>query len=255
MTAVVQAWAGDRPRFVDRCLETVRGWAALQGFDYRFETDALLAEVPESYRQRVSGLVLPMTVFGRLLLVKRVLESGYDRAVWCDADVVIFDPADLKLHGTRDYALTREIWTETDRSGAVRHVVNVTGCFMVFERENSFLAFALHALAQRAERTPITEPRANLTQMLSELDEVAPLHTVREIGMMSPLLMGEIVRGTERHLAGYMEAVGVELCGINLSTAFHNLVHEGVHMTDEVYEHVIERSLTTGGEVFNRHLR
>jgi hypothetical protein len=66
---VVQAWAGDRPRIIDICLNTVRGWAALQGFDYRFETDALLTDVPESYRRQVSGLIMPMTNFGRLLLL------------------------------------------------------------------------------------------------------------------------------------------------------------------------------------------
>jgi hypothetical protein len=253
-TVVVQAWAGDRPRFIDSCLGTVRDWAALQGFDYRFETDALLADVPESYRRRVSNLVLPMAVFGRLLLLRQVLRSGCDRVIWCDADVVIFDPADLHMRGTGDYALTYEVWTETDPAGRVRHAPNITGCFMMFERENPFLDFALHALAQRAERTPITEPRASFTYMLTELGEVVPLRTVREVGMVSPLLMGEIARATPRHLAGYMETVGVPLCGVNLCTAFHNLVYEGVHMTDAIYERVIERCLTTGGEVFNRHL-
>jgi len=253
-TIVVQAWTGDRPSFIDRCLETVSAWAECQGFDYGFETDALLREVPDSYRRHVSGLTMPMTNFGRLLLLRDRLRTGYDRAIWCDADVVIFDRERLHLRDVRDYALTREVWTGIDATGAVRHSVNVTGCLMVFERANSFLDFALHALARRAERTLITEPRGSFTRMLTDLDDIVPLQTVTEVGMLSPLLLDEIVRGAPTHLSGYMKTVGSRLCGVNLSAAFHNLEHEGVLVTDAVYAAVIDRCLATRGAIFNRYV-
>jgi hypothetical protein len=253
-TLVIQAWTGDRPRFIDRCLETARAWSDLHGFEYRFETDALLADVPDSYRRAVSGLVMPMTNYGRLLLLRRALQSGYDRAVWCDADVVIFDPAALHLHDVHDYALTREVWTDIDKAGTVRHDVNVAGCLMVFERTSPVLDFVLHALAQRAEQSPITEPRGSFTRMLTDLNKVVPLRTVRHVGMLSPLLLRELVRGTTRHVPGHMQTVGAPLCGVNLSAAFLDVVHRGLHTTESVYEDVIRRSLAGHGEVFNRHV-
>lgn len=251
---MVQAWAGDRPRFIDRCLETARAWADLQGFDYRFVTDALLADVPDSYRRAVSGLVMPMTNFGRLLLLRRALESGYDRAVWCDADVVIFDPAALDLRGIADYALTREVWSDVDKAGEVRHEVKVAGCLMVFDRANSFLDFALHALAQAAKRTAITEPRGSFTRMLTQLNEVVPLHTVSDVGMLSPLLLDDIARGAARYLPGYMQTVGAPLRGVNLSAAFLDVAYKGLRMREAVYDQVIRGCLATGGEVFNRYV-
>jgi hypothetical protein len=125
---------------------------------------------------------------------------------------------------------------------------------MVFERENSFLEFALHALATRATRTPITEPRGSFTRMLTQLNDVTPLHTVPHIGMLSPLLLDEIACGRARHLPAYMAAVGAPLCGVNLSAAFLDVPHKGVLTTKAVYEKVIDRCLENGGELLNRYV-
>src|ERR1700691_64233 len=92
-TVVCQAYCSPTgvPPWIERCMDTVRGWAEHRGFAYERTDDGLFYPVPPWCGQRVGGEPVRMSALARLLLARSLL-ARYDRAVWVDADVVVFDP-------------------------------------------------------------------------------------------------------------------------------------------------------------------
>ena len=58
------------PAWINSCLRSVRAWASLCGFDYRFFGDEIFERVPAWYRERANGRLPVMTDLGRLILVR-----------------------------------------------------------------------------------------------------------------------------------------------------------------------------------------
>ena len=79
------------PGWIQQCLRIVPIWARAQGYEYRFFDEALFDRLPAWFRKRVSHRILPMSDLARLLLARELLDEGFDRVVWVDADVLIFD--------------------------------------------------------------------------------------------------------------------------------------------------------------------
>ena len=120
-TVVCQAYSSPTgvPPWIERCMDTVRGWAERSGFAYERSDDGLFDRVPPWFRERVGGEPVRMSDLARLLLARSLL-ARYERAVWVDADVVVFDPERFVLDAPDGYALCREAWLSLTPEGRVQ---------------------------------------------------------------------------------------------------------------------------------------
>ena len=91
-------------------METVPQWAEQRGYEYRFFDDGFFDRVPAWFKERVRQLILPMSDLARLLVARELLDAGFDRVIWVDADVLIFDLERFDVDVTANCAFCRELW-------------------------------------------------------------------------------------------------------------------------------------------------
>ena len=110
-TLVIQSYrAANVPVWIECCLQSVRAWAAAQGFDYQLIGDEAFQVCGEDYLASVGDNIRSITNLARLVLVRQAHDVGYDRAMWIDADVFVFAPEELRIDLDSRYAFARETW-------------------------------------------------------------------------------------------------------------------------------------------------
>ena len=122
-TIVIQSFRNhDIPAWIQRCLDSVRNWAALHGHDYSLAGDEFYLLCGPDYLARGSKNPQAITNLARLVATRNRLDEGYQKVIWMDADMFVFDPEKLVLDFPVDqlstgYAFAREIWGERHASG------------------------------------------------------------------------------------------------------------------------------------------
>ena len=253
------------PDWINRCMRTVRDWAALKGFDYVFVDDRLFEYVPAWYREKVNNQIQPVSDLARLGLAKEFLSGEFERAIWVDADVVVFDAERLAIDVTEEYAFCHEIWVE--KLGPVRAArrglrglkwggvycrQRVNNAVAVFTRGNSMLDFYIHACEQivKNKRGRISNLEVG-TLLLTELHRRLSLPLLKNVGLFSPHLMQDIASGDGKVLKIYMEEFGSPIRAANLCASYANKEYEGLTVGEDAYHLVLDKLIETGGGVVN----
>jgi hypothetical protein len=287
-TVVFQSYRTENvPSWMSECQESVRRWAHDQGHEYRFIDDRFFECVPAWLQQRVQGEKVPMSDYARLHHARAFLDGGYERTIWFDIDVVVFDPeAFTRNNAERSFALTREVWFEmVDRSllalaGQPRSLTidedrrlqrialqragskaqdfqpfcfhHVANAVMFLDSASTFLPFYLSAIESfaRAARGPIPKIMFG-PRFLTTLHQVAKFPLVRDVGMLSPLVMQDLSAGTAEHARFYMKEFGEPMSAANVCSSFAGSVVRGVEMSDERYAGAIRRLVDSRGECLN----
>jgi hypothetical protein len=94
------------------------------------------------------------------------------------------------------YAVGREVWVQEERPGRLKVYKRVHNAFLMFCRANSFLEFYAET-AQRLlsrNRGPVP-PQFIGPKLLSALHNVASLPVLETAGMLSPLVIRDIIAG------------------------------------------------------------
>ena len=195
-TLVIQSHRFPLPyRWLERCLDSVRDWCAMNGYEYRFTGDELFDCLPESIREKTRGQTVIATDLARLLTLQDALNSGYETVVWMDADVLVSDPSKFVLPD-QSYAVGREVWVQHDKHGRLKSYKKVHNAFLMFLQGNSFLDF----YADTAERLlalnkgPVP-PQFIGPKLLTALHNVAGLPVLESAGMLSPMVIRDILAG------------------------------------------------------------
>jgi hypothetical protein len=182
--------------WMSACCDSVRGWADHQGYDYRFEDDALLSRLPADLRDRTVQRTVVAADLARLEALDAALEEGYRQVVWLDADTLVVDPAALQLPEA-DYAVGREVWIQTDaRTGRLRAYVKVHNAFLYFAAGNPFLAFYRHAAQRivRAHRGPMV-PQLVGPKLLTALHNLIDCPVAERAAVLSPAVVEDLPAG------------------------------------------------------------
>lgn len=240
------------PRWISRCMGTVRDWAARSGFDYRFIDDRLFTCVPPWYRQKVGGDVLLVSDLARLLLAREFFGQGFARVAWVDADLLIFDPERFRIDVTEEYAFCREVWVDLPPEGVLECAVRVNNAVTVFVNPNSFLDFYIHAGQAIVRRKPRLGRLDVGTGFLTGLHDLMLLPLLDNVGLVSPVMAADLVRGRDNSLRAFMAHFGFPVYAANLCASFRGEWFYGIPLDDTLYEAVVEILLRTRGEVLNR---
>ncbi len=196
-TVVCQSYRSENvPPWMKTCLESVQGWAALKGWDYRFEGDEFLGRVPGWYRENAGGRLPVISDLARLLFIRDLLDEGYARVIWLDADLLVFDPAGLDVEVAEEFAFGRENWVQADGKGGLRLYRNVHNAISVFAKGNSFLDFYIYACRSVVGRLRGGGPNQVVgPKLLTSLHNTLGFSLIESVGAFSPLVLGDIATG------------------------------------------------------------
>ena len=203
------------PRWIETCLTSARVWARRRGIPTLFLHDELFDGLPKTFMEATETEKLPRTDLGRLRWMKRLHEDGWDRVIWLDADVFIFDQS-LDFDGD---AVGREAWVSRGKSAQMRVLRKVNNCAMCFDAGSPHLERYLAAAEAKADAMEGTPGRLSLgPDIMTDLhfEEPFPLHP--DVAMFSPPVLralasegGLALRAHEAAWGGAPKAAN--LCG------------------------------------------
>jgi hypothetical protein len=252
-TVVYQSYRTvDVAQWIERCMESVRDWAELKGFDYAFIDDEIFDRVPDWYRQKANNSIWLMTDLARLELAREFLADGYDRTIWVDADILIFDPDRFDIDIDSEYAFCKEVWVLPVKEGKLPIKLQTNNSVTIFTRNNSFLDFYIYACQSIVRNLGKDFSGLEVgTQFLSQLYRDLRFQRLHDVGQFSPILCWDIVNGDGAISAAYIDKVGEPIRAANLCGSFRNRKYGGVLMDDQFFATVIDRLIVSKGDVVN----
>lgn len=199
-TIVIQSFHDDPPAWIARAMASVRAWTDRQGGSYRCVGDEIFERLTVEQRRKAGRYPQVATDLARLALLREALDEGAERAVWLDADVVVFDPArlDLSAADADGYAFGREVWVQPRKDGrGLEARRNVHNAICVFDRGNPMLAFYAHAAARILDRAEAGRlaPQTLGPKLLTSLHNTVNLPLVETCGMASPPVVRDLAAG------------------------------------------------------------
>jgi hypothetical protein len=236
--------------WISRCMKSVRDWTVSRGFEYRFIDDRFFDYVPDWYRQGAGGNVQVVTNLARLAVAGDLLSNGYDRTIWLDADMLIFDPHAFEIDVREQFAFCREVWLTT-RWGATVKMPGVNNSATVFLAGNSFLDYAIWAHEDLVRRGTQILPHGTTTRLLTGLHAAAPMPLLHNIGLLSPVIARDILEGEHRLVVEYALAHGAPIHAANLGASVRGEVSEAGVFDDNDFAAIADTLLRTRGAIFN----
>ncbi|WP_404380175.1 hypothetical protein [Caenispirillum salinarum] len=259
---LLQSHRPDPPPWMRRCLDSVRAFAEAHGYAYRLlDDDALFDGIPPAYmaKCRDHGRMATAADLGRLLRARDALAEGAARAVWLDADVLVFAPgrlsADLDAAAAdHSHAFGVEVWVQPGpkpgaRPVARRNVHNAACLFMPATPVLDFLIHACERLVERLEPEKGFPPQLCGPRLLNALDPLVRFPLLETCGMVSPLLGADLIgAGDGRALAAFQQRSKDMRppAALNLCSSLAEAETAGV-TCDTSYYHRLITVLETGG--------
>lgn len=198
-------------------MQSVRGWATERGFDYRLIGDELFADVPLAYRVNAGARPPIWADLARLQMAEGFLRD-YDRVVWLDADVLIFDRQALSVDIQSDCAFGREIWVQAGDANRLRVYRNVHNAICVFKSgsaELPFLRQTTQKIIERANPDRIP-PQMVGPKLLTALHNIVGFDLVDSVGAASPLVRDDLEKGGGPALERLLRETPTKLAALNL---------------------------------------
>lgn len=210
-TVVLQSHQQPLPHaWLQSCLDSVRDWAQATGYRYRFIDDALFSVLTEVERRSCAAQPVVASDLARLRWCQRLLREGAERVVWCDADTLMLDGAELALP-VSGCAFGRELWLQ-GKPTAPKLYRKIHNACMVFNQGDPVLDFYAysamrlitnHAASSAPAQTesPHTEapqitmvPQLAGPKFLTHLHNVVQFPVLEAAQVVSPLLAFALLR-------------------------------------------------------------
>ena len=235
-------------------MASVRAWADARGHAYRFIDDALFDAVPGWFLDKVRREVHLVSDLARLNLARQYLAEGFERALWVDADVVVFDPDNFSLDGAPGYAFCREDFLALRDERTLEVTRRVCNAVSLFARGNALLDFYIHACEELVRTRDGFRHTAIGTELLGALNRQFPLPVLAGVNLMSPFVLHALATGAEPVLRFWMGHVRSPLAAGNLCATFRNRRLGAIDLADATFERVVAALLESRGAVLNRLL-
>ncbi len=216
-TLIVQSYRReDVPGWIARCLDSVRGWAELKRYDYRLTGDEAFELCGEEYLAQVSRAdVRAITNLCRLELVRNAFAEGYQRAVWLDADMFVFDPANFDVRGADRYAFARETWIGV-RNGRLAATSSINNSAFVCNGPQPDLDFLIDAIRHIARHRRIFSNYQVGGDLIKGLARSMAFQALPNVGMFSPITVTALADGDESVLRAQASFHGTPVRAANL---------------------------------------
>jgi hypothetical protein len=216
-TLVVQSFrSSDIPAWIGRCLASVRAWARSHDYDYLLTDDSAFELCGKEYLAQVGANMRSITNLCRLELIRRAHAQGYQRAVWLDADVFVFDPDAFSIDGVRRYAFARETWLEPRSGQRWRAFSAVNNCTFVCLRGEPDLEFLIHATRHIARHRTIKSNYQVGGDLIKGLRNSLAFEMLDNVAMLSNFAVLALVAGNTTLLQAQARFHGTPVHAANL---------------------------------------
>ena len=178
-------------------MQSVKTWADMHGYDYEFSGDESFEVLPHWFQKKFEGMGPQLSDLARLLMAKDKLQSGYERVVWADADVLVISPESLVLPPCKDSLFGYEHWVDVDSKGKLKHWNHLHNAFMVFKKRSVVLPYLIYSIESIAERIDINEfaPQTFGPKLLGALHSISKFDVQDDVGALSPLVCRDLMNG------------------------------------------------------------
>jgi hypothetical protein len=247
-TVVVQSFrTHDVPEWIDRCVASVQEWAVSEHLEYKMMGDELLNLVPDWYRAKAGRYVTVVTDLARLVLVRRFLDEGFDRVIWIDADVIVFDPSALKINLDSSYAYCREIWVKRNTRAGLLSTRKINNSACLFLNDGAALAhldeYVDTCKSIIARLTEVRDHTEVGTKFLTSLNRERPLPIIPGFGLFSPTILRAVLDCDRGVLSEFVQLQGDTIGAANLCNFLRG---REAGVTDEMLSAVLDK-LVEGG--------
>lgn len=244
------------PQWINRCMQSVREWAQQQGYEYRFYNDQIFEYVPQWYRDKVNDQIHLVTDLARLQIAQELLSEGFEHAIWMDADVLIFNPSQLRLPLDRPYAFCKEVYIGLNARRQLMSRAGVNNAVMLMSQGNDLLSFYIDScqqLVKTHERLPHTLVGTEFLSRLQNQRDIAHIHNV---GLFSPYVMHDLAfpKPGNPALSMFCRDFGSPIYAANLCLTFNTAALGHKQLEEETYLKAIEFLLNDGGESINQQI-
>jgi hypothetical protein len=257
-TIVFQSYRqSEIPKWIGRCLDSVKQWARLTGHEYELcGDDKLFEAVGGEFLSSVGRNFRSITNLGRLEFIRSALAQGYDRAIWLDADVFVFAPDRLDIKIQERYAFAREVWISDAAPGQTveEHGVNNAAC--IFAKNEPDLDFLIDVIRYIAKRRNITSNYQVGGDLLKGLRKSLAFNLLDQVGMFSPMVVRALHAGDSSVLRRQALAFGTPVYAANIcATSNHGIFDEAfisraLNSLEETMGAIVNSYLPEGGSEF-----
>lgn len=235
-TIVIQSHKPAPGTFVDTAVQSVCQWAGQNGYAYECIDDALFDLVPAWCIDAAHGRMQMVADIARLVWIQNLLDAGWQRVVWLDADIYIFHPNKMNIDAPEGYAFGHEDWVQP---GPERHLCihrNVHNAGLIFSpigrvTLDFYLQTALSLLRRGGQGVP---PQFVGPKLLTALHNVVGFPLNYSVGMASPLVLNDLANGAGTAWHMLMSVRGEELAALNLCASLIGSTVDGVAVTEKL---------------------
>ena len=243
---IIQSHRSPLPYFwLTHCLDSVRNWCSMNQYHYRFIGDELFDLLPNELLVKTHQQRVICSDLARLHILQNELDNGYEMVVWLDADFLIFNAAEFIIP-KRPYAVGREIWVQHDKHGKLKVYKKVHNAFLLFQKNNSFLDFytdtAMRLLRLNTGSMP---PQFIGPKLLTALHNVAILPVMETAGMLSPMVIKDIIHDGGAALDLFVKNSPRTITGANLCISSQ----QNNDITEKEMHQLIESLLSKPGRL------
>jgi len=253
-TIVIQTFRNHNiPPWIQRCLDSVRGWAQLRDYDYVLHGDEFYELCGPEYLSRGKKGPQAITDLARLIATRQRLDEGYSRVIWMDADMFVFNPGKLTFDFpdeqiTTGYALGREVWLWREpkgqfyTSGPMCH-----NAAMLFTQRAADLDMLVSLIRHIDANRNIFSSLQVGVQLLRGLQYSLMFPTLSHVALFSPDLIHAIAKRDRKILQFYCDAYRYPAFAANLSLSRQSPAAE------TTLHRAMDQLESDGGEILNEH--
>jgi hypothetical protein len=247
-TIVLQTFRShDVPHWMDRCMSSVRDWAAAQGYAYRFEGDSVFAFCGDAYLAAVGDNKRSITNLARLEWIRATLAAGWDRAIWLDADTFIFDPAGFSMDVRSGYACAKGMWIDMQAGRpTVKHEIH--NAALVFAGHHPDLDRMIDLIRYIAATRPIERSFQVGIHLLAGLHAGLRFPLLPGIGTFGPVMIHALARSRTGILRLAARENECPMRAANFCFSGRDLIR------DQDVEDALTALERSRGAILNRHL-
>lgn len=197
-------------------MDTVRLWCTNNAIDYRFLYDELFDCLDSGLLDKLSRHRVIASDLARLKVLRAALDDGADAVVWLDADFLVFDQENFALPDA-PYAVGREVWVQHDQRGKLKAYKKVHNAFLMFCQGNAFLDFYIETAERLLRKQEGGIPAQFIgPKLLTAIHNICQLPVMESAGMLSPLVIRDLLQGGGEALRMFHAKSPAPLAGANL---------------------------------------
>ncbi len=240
--------------WISECLSSVKSWATFNSFDYYFFDDDFFNLAPDWYREKVNHSVHLVSDICRIKKAKEFLSREYDKAIWVDADVLIFNQKLFSIPLERELAFCKELWVQPSVDGRFAGIPKVNNAVLMLSKESLFIDLYINKCIEIVREKETFNHTSVGPDFLTEYNKEDKIDFIDSAGLFSPVISKAIIDGRRAIPRQYIQAFGSPIYACNFCATFQDINFFGIVLSSADFSKLVSILLSSEGRVINQYL-